>query len=140
MTMTWENTIIIMITMITIIPTVVDLMPIILMILQLGTNQECSVTNTRNSRVVLVETTSRNTKTRLLNNVRKFATEPMVAKVLSISLQAVKDLSATFTNQEIANLNQVLTWKAVTTNITKSSSGEKMNMTALMINRTFGIN
>lgn len=92
MTMTWENTIIIMITMITIIPTVVDLMPIILMILQLGTNQECSVTNTRNSRVVLVETTSRNTKTRLLNNVRKFATEPMVAKVLSISLQAVKDL------------------------------------------------
>lgn len=137
--MTWENTIIIMITMITIIPTVVDLMPIILMILQLGTNQECSVTNTRNSRVALVETTSRNTKTRLLNNVRKFATEPMVAKVLSISLQAVKDLSATFTNQEIANLNQVLTWKAVTTNITKSSSGEKMNMTALMINRTFGI-
>merc|ERR1712113_1098537 len=96
MTTTWENTIIIMTTMIMIIPTVVDLMLTTLMIDQLLTNQECSVINTRNSRAVLVVTTSRNTQARLLDNVRKFATELMVAKVLSISSQVVKDLSVTF--------------------------------------------
>lgn len=41
---------------------------------------------------------------------------------------------------EIANLNQVTTPKAVTTNIIKFSSGDKINMTAQLNKMNSGIN